>query len=161
MIKLSLLEMVQDILSDMDGDVINSIGDTEEALQVAQIVKTTYANLVVMKDLDCFRKVTRLLNVGDSDRPNYMRLPERTSKLEYLAYNRQKDSEDRVDFAEVCYMYPDDFLRFCNGRNITNDNVVEVLDFSGARMNIINDEAPRHWTSFDDNYIGLGSSPLR
>ena len=42
MAKMTLLAMVQDILNDMDGDEVNSISDTVEAEQVAQIIKTTY-----------------------------------------------------------------------------------------------------------------------
>ena len=46
MAKLTLLQMTQDIMSDMDSDDINSINDSVEALQVAQIIKTTYYNII-------------------------------------------------------------------------------------------------------------------
>jgi len=46
MAKLTLLEMTQDIMSDMDSDDVNSINDSVEALQVAQIIKTTYYNII-------------------------------------------------------------------------------------------------------------------
>jgi hypothetical protein len=46
MAKMTLLEMTQDILSDMDSDEVNSINDSVESLQVAQIIKTTYFNIV-------------------------------------------------------------------------------------------------------------------
>ena len=48
MAKLTLLEMTQDIMSDMDSDEINSINDSVEALQVAQIIKTTYYNIIII-----------------------------------------------------------------------------------------------------------------
>jgi len=38
MAKKTVLDMVQDILSDMESDEVNSISDTTEALQVAQII---------------------------------------------------------------------------------------------------------------------------
>ena len=47
---MTLLEIVQDILSDMDSDEVNSINDSVESLQVAQIVKTAYYNIVDGKD---------------------------------------------------------------------------------------------------------------
>ena len=40
--KFTLLEMVQEILSDMDSDEVDSIEDTVEAEQVATIVRSTY-----------------------------------------------------------------------------------------------------------------------
>ena len=39
--KMTLLEMVQNILSDMDSEEINSLSDSNEAEQVALVIKTT------------------------------------------------------------------------------------------------------------------------
>ena len=50
MAKMNLLAMTQDILSDMDSDEVNSITESVEALQVAQIIKTTYYNIIDGKD---------------------------------------------------------------------------------------------------------------
>ncbi len=44
MAKMTLLEVVQEILSDMNSDNVNSINDTIEAQQVVQIAKRTYFN---------------------------------------------------------------------------------------------------------------------
>jgi hypothetical protein len=41
MAKMTLLEIVQDILSDMDSDEVNSINDSVESLQLAQMIKST------------------------------------------------------------------------------------------------------------------------
>ena len=43
---MTLLEMVQSLLSSLEGDNVNSISDTQEALQVAQVVKDTYFSLI-------------------------------------------------------------------------------------------------------------------
>ena len=47
----TLLRLVQDILSSLDSDEVNSISDTPESLQVANIVRTTYEDLVSLLDL--------------------------------------------------------------------------------------------------------------
>lgn len=159
MIKMSLLDMVQDILNDLDGDVVNSISDTEESYQVAQIIKTTYSSMMVLHDLPHLRKVTILENVSDPDKPNYLKLPERVSKLEYLAYNQKKVATDDDVFSEVRYLYPDEFLTKCNGRDVTNTDVTVVTDFGGTRLNILNNKAPDYWTSFDDEYIVFDAWP--
>ena len=40
--KMTLIELVQDVLNDLDSDEVNHIDDTIEAQQVAQIIKTSY-----------------------------------------------------------------------------------------------------------------------
>jgi uncharacterized membrane protein len=44
--KMTLLEMVQNILSDMDSEEINSISDSNEAEQIAKVIENTYFNLI-------------------------------------------------------------------------------------------------------------------
>lgn len=48
--KLTLLDIVQDVLSDMDSDEVNSINDSIEALQVAAIAKSTFYNIIDGRD---------------------------------------------------------------------------------------------------------------
>jgi hypothetical protein len=40
--KMTLLEIVQDVLNDMDSDEVNSISDTVEATQIANICRSVY-----------------------------------------------------------------------------------------------------------------------
>lgn len=46
-----LIEYVQDILSSMDSDEVNSISDTVESMQVATILKNCYEELVANIEL--------------------------------------------------------------------------------------------------------------
>ena len=41
--------MVQDVMSSMDSDEVNSITDTTESLQVARIVRACYFDVVSVK----------------------------------------------------------------------------------------------------------------
>ena len=50
-------------------------------------------------------------------------------------------------------MHPDEFLRYISVRNQNNDNVSVITDFGGSKLLIINDQAPKYWTTFDDQYI--------
>ena len=43
--KLTLLNMTQNILSEMDSDEVNGIADTVESTQVAHIIETMYYDL--------------------------------------------------------------------------------------------------------------------
>lgn len=153
MLKLTLLEIVQDILNDMDGDFVNSYTDTEESLQVAQIVKTTFAEFNTNNDFAHLRKATTLNSVSEAAHPNYLSLPENTSKLEFLAYNQKLVATDPDRFREVSYLYPDEFLRKVNGRDASSSNILVVTDYNGVQLNIFNNRPPKFWTSFDDTFI--------
>ena len=65
MAKLTLLEIVQDIMNDMDSDEVNSISDTEESSQIAQIVKTTYFEILGRRDWPHLSKFTNLNSISD------------------------------------------------------------------------------------------------
>ena len=81
MAKMTLLDIVQDIMSDMDSDEINSISDTAESLQVAQIVKTTYYNIIDGKNYAFLYELFKLTASGTDDRPTHMKLPEDIIKI--------------------------------------------------------------------------------
>jgi len=153
MLKLTLLEMVQDILNDMDGDFVNSYSDTEESLQVAQIIKTTFAEFNTNNDFPHLRIATTLQNVSDITKPNYLSLPENAAKMEYLAYNQKTVATDPDRFREVEYLYPDSFLNKLNGRDASNTNITVVTDYNGVKLNVLNNRPPKFWTSFDDTFI--------
>ena len=60
MARMTVLEMTQDILSDMNSDEVNTINGSLEATQVSQIIKTTYFNITEGKDLAHFKELFRL-----------------------------------------------------------------------------------------------------
>ena len=48
---MTLLDVVQTILAEVDGDAVSSISDTVEATQIATLARTVYAELVTELDL--------------------------------------------------------------------------------------------------------------
>ena len=135
MAKLTLLQMTQDILNDMDGDNINAIDDTEESLQVAQIIKTTYFNLVSQRDWAFLRALSSLEGLGDTNNPTKMKIAENVNKILWLKYNKK----------DVVYKEPKDFLDLIQSRDTTAPEV----DANGYRI----DKDPSFWTSYDDQYV--------
>ena len=81
---MNLLAMTQDILSDMDSDDVNSINDSVEALQVAQIIKTTYYNIIDGKNYAFLYELFKLTASGTDDRPTHMKLPEDIIDLKWI-----------------------------------------------------------------------------
>lgn len=149
--KQTLLGIVQDILSDMGSDRINSIGETEESNQVASVVKHTFFEMITRKDWPHLRRAAQLSNVNNSLFPTKMLIPTDASRLDYIAYSQQRQLGDNITFKQMSYMYPDEFLTYTGRRNPDNDNVIKVDD--GLTYYIYTDAPPTYYTSFDDKHI--------
>lgn len=154
--KMSLLDMVIDIMSDMDSDNVSAIGDSGESTQVARIVRSVYFEMIARKDWPHLRKTLALENSGVSAQPNRLKLPTAISKLDYFAYSSRKEVTEDQKFREMKYLYPDQFLQHTNGRKTSNTNVDEVV-ISDMTMFILNDAVPTYYTSFDDEWLVLDS----
>lgn len=149
--------MVQDILNDMDSDNVNSINDTVEALQVTQILKTTYFELMASKKWPHLKVATKLEASGDNNKPTHMKMPELMQFVENIFYNKQKSTETRVKYDEIIYCEPDEFLELLNSRNQDDTNITKYSDYSGIDLLIATNVAPTYYTSFDDEYLVFDS----
>lgn len=153
MAKMTLLEIVQDILNDMDSDEVNGIDDTIESQQVAQIVKSCYHEIISNSNWPHLRKLIKLDAVNDLQRPNYLKLPNEVKELILFKYDVHKPDSGRIEQREVKYKQPDAFLRYLSYRDNTLDNIQVVDDFSGTQLLVYTNYAPKFWTSFDDLHI--------
>jgi len=157
MAKMTLIEMVQDILSDMGGDEVNSIEDTFEAVQVAQVIKTTYLAMMSNRDWPHLNRATTLIASGDNNLPTHMTVPDDVKEIKSVLYDCAKLGAVRKDYKDIKYRTPEDFLRFIYQRNSSEGNVLTVVDPSGTELFILDDHAPQYFTSFDDNTIVFDS----
>ena len=157
---MTLLEMVQDILSDMDSDEVNSIGDTLESLQVAQIIRTTYSNIIDGKEWPHLNKLFQLEASIDVARPTHMRLPTQIIDAKYIKYNNKKTAGAFDLYTVIEYKTPVEFMRVVDARKSTSSTILSVLDFTNVRLNILNNRGPTLYTSFDNEYIIFDSYNL-
>jgi hypothetical protein len=151
--KMTLLEMVSDILNDMDADEVNSIDDTIEAQQVAQIIKTCYFEMMGNRNWPHTKQLFQFQHVGNLARPNYLIAPENLKELITFQYEDQKKTDMKQVLKEVVYREPEAFMRLCNSRDSSKSTVTTVTDYSGVTLLIVNNLAPSYWTSFDDKHI--------
>ena len=84
--KMTLLDMTQNILSALNSDEVNSISDTPESLQVAQCIRTTYFNMLGRYDMPEHNQLFNLQPSNDSTMPTLMFIPEGVIRLEWLDY---------------------------------------------------------------------------
>src|SRR5258706_9554655 len=96
MATMTLLDMTQNILDAMDSDSINSIGDTVESSQVANVIKETYFYIVAQRDWPFLKTHTTLVGLADVSNPTHMEFPENCDKVFWIKYNKK----------DVTYMEP-------------------------------------------------------
>jgi len=135
MATMTLLEIVQSVMSAMDSDNVNSIDDTIESEQVATVVKECYFELVSQRDWPFLGTKFSMSGLSDSSRPTYLQLLDTYSKVEWIKYNGK----------DVTYLDPKEFQDMLDQRVVTAD-VVNSNKF------VINRD-PLYYTTFDDEYF--------
>lgn len=150
--KKTLLAIVQEILSDMDSEEVNSIADSVEATQVASIVKRTFENLIATREIPEHKQLLQLTPASDSEFPTHFRYNENVKEITHIWY----EGSDEI-YYEVYWKEPLDFL--ADTDKITDtDGYQTVLDKSGStKLRIRNDKRPQFYTSFDDEWIVMNS----
>lgn len=94
--KRTLLDLTQNILSSLSSDEVNSISDTTESMQVAEIIKTTYFNIISRVKLTSHNQLIQLDPSLDTTTPVLMYVPDGIGKIEWLKYfnsNTHPDSD--------------------------------------------------------------------
>ena len=158
MAKMTLLQMTQDILSDMDSDEVNSINTTQESTQVANLIKTTYYNIIDGRDYAFLYELFRMTASGTTDRPTHMSLPEDIIDLKWVKYNNKKAATDKDLFQLIEYKTPEEFVSIVDKRDSTDTtNIKVVSDPTGITLNILKTKVPQYFTSFDDENMVFDS----
>lgn len=84
--KRTLLDLTQSILSSLSSDEVNSLSDSTEALQVAEIIKSTYFNIISRTTLPSHQQLIQLQPSLDANSPVLMYVPEGIAKIEWIKY---------------------------------------------------------------------------
>lgn len=84
--KLTNLDYVQNILSSLGSDEVNSVSDTVESRQVLEILKTSYFNIIARAGLSEHDQLIQLDPSLDPDIPVMMYIPAGVSRLKWLKY---------------------------------------------------------------------------
>ena len=156
MAKATLLEIVQEILSDMTSDEVNSIGETVESSQVATIVKRTYFNIVNDRLWPSTKALIKLVPYSDPALPTHMKLSDATIEIDWVKYN-MADAGDPPEYRTVLWKSPSDFVNLLLARDAGASNVQTVLEPSGVPLFVFNDQQPTYYTTFDDETLVFDS----
>ncbi len=154
--KMTLLEVVQDVMNDMDSDEVNSISDTVEATQIANICRSVYYDIITTVDLPEHMGLMTVTGLSDTSKPNYMDA-DSVTEIKELRYNIS-DTIGELEYKLISYVPPDEFIRKIVSRDTTQAEVILVQDpASGISLPILNNKMPDYFTSFDDRYLCFDS----
>lgn len=169
--KFTLLEIVQDILNDMSGDEVDSINDTTEATQVANIVRSTYFHLVSQRNLTEHKTQFRLDETSSST-PVIMTKPDNMLTMEWLKFDRKNepgafsggvfsgsafDITEGSNFTPMQYYAPYDFFDL-QDRLTWDGTSVDAFEFTTGSSDVIDikyktNSAPSFYTVLEDYYV--------
>ena len=152
----TLLQLVQDVLSSIDGDEINSISDTVESQQVVTIVKTVLDDIVSRGDLTKLKTPFNLTASGENTKPVIMYKPDLIDTIDWIKYNKVLDGDTDPVWSDIHYLKPEAFLMYVYQYNPSETNV-DTLTYTDSgfshTINYKNDTGPSYYTSFDDYII--------
>jgi len=156
MAKPTLIEIVQDILSDADGDEVNDVDDTIESTQCARVVQDSFRNIVDRYDLKIHNQVDQLTATSAST-PTIMNRPAGMFEIREIFYDKRPEASDDPSYRKVTYMEPLRFLEMVNSRAVSDSTVTGMAMGGGSNhtINIRNDQAPTYWTQLEgyDNFV--------
>lgn len=152
-IKKPLLSIVQEILSAMGSEQINTISDSTEGEDVAAIVQTTFYNIIAARDIPEHEEMLKLTTASDGDFPTHMKFGDNVKEVKAIWYMDGNYTD--YDYKRVHWLPPMDFIEMIDKRQ---DNYVIVDDKTGGGfLKIQNNKRPQYYTSFDDEWIVFDS----
>jgi hypothetical protein len=152
MAKPTLLEIVQDILSDADSDNVNSLSDTVESTQCARVVIDSFDHIVDTFDLKHQTKTVQL-DATSAGTPAQMTRPAGLHSIQWIKYDQRILATDDPKYNYLTYMTPERFLELTDARTSSDSTVSTLTLDSGHDILIRNDQAPTNWTvmnGYDD-----------
>lgn len=141
--------MVQRILEAIDGQMIESIEDTREAMQIARCIKETYEHLLYTRDIKAKSNLIQVHSLSDTTQPTVFLINDNIQQIEIFKY--YDNANER--YVDLRWMEPAEFIDMCLHRDPRKEDIVNITDPSGVHYNIYNSRAPQFYTSFDDVHI--------
>ena len=156
--KMTLLELTQEILSSMESDEVYSINDTVESYQVALLLRGVYYYLATDIGLLEHESIFNLDASGDATKPVLMTVPNNVTRIDWVKYDKQDPAVDNgVVYLNTNFKPFDEFIEMQNGlQNVTADvsSMTQAGDTGTAfTFWYHTDRHPTWYTSFDNHTL--------
>lgn len=152
-IKKNVLQIVKDVLSVLDSEDVNTLSDSNEAQQVAEIVEATYYDIIAQRNVPEHKEFSKLVSLSDTEKPTHFTYPANVNSVERIWYDHSTDGS--FEYHEVCWMDPLPFVEMLDSRQSDFVNVKDVA--AGTNLRVGNNKQPEYYTSFDDENIVMDS----
>jgi hypothetical protein len=146
-----LLNVVQNVMSSLSLEEVNSIEEVPESVQIAEIVKETYYEVIAHREWEFLRETFSLTASGDNNKPVLMTMPKNVTDLQTVRYfNTEKDV-----YEEVEYLSPEEFLELNSGVKLSDDveQYTDLVKQVDAVIRVKNNKQPEYYTSFDEENV--------
>lgn len=157
----TLLEVVDMYMVKSGGFRVQSIFDSEESEAAAKVAEDVFYQIVQkVPDIQFTEQLIHLEHSNDTSEPNYLVIPDAVSHIfdNIVKYNNTDTSRGiTINFQEVKYLDPRDFLDALTFNTSSDDNMVEVTDPSGVKYLVRKDKHPEFYTSFDGKNLAFDS----
>lgn len=155
--KMTLLELTQNILSAMDAEQVTSIEDTVESMQVAEEIRNSYYENFGNYEIKSRLQLDSLEDFTDvsGDYPHTLKIPDNVDNIKWMKYNW--GTVAAPEWHEVTYITPEQFLELVL-QNVDTNSTTEAKDYSSGLIYYISKEShPTYWTTFDNEYVVFDS----
>ena len=144
MAKRTILQLVSQLGEGIESDEIESLNETIEASDIANILEQTYKEILNRKTWEFMKGHIRQLEASTLG-ANVLAIPADVLRIDKITY---KDSNGF--FVDVTYLSAEAFMMIVQARNTANDNTIAIVNAAGVSINVRTDATPLYWTSFDE-----------
>ena len=155
----TLLKMVQNTLSLMDSDEINSIGDTIEGEQIAVCYSTIYDQIVTEYSLPGKTKTIRIGSTDDNDLgKTRLFLNQDMMSIDEIQYDVRNAAGDPPKYATMTVISNQEFLDRQTNKDTTDSNTLsQRWPNTDITFGIHTNKAPRYVTLVEDRILVFDS----
>ena len=153
MIKLSLLEIIQDVLSSASNDAVTDVGETEDSEQILKIAKSVYYEMMARADWPHLKSTKTLEGLGDSAKPAMMKVPADIVEIQNIKYDTTQLGETQIKWTAIDLVDKEEFLDRIYERDSSATYIQVMTTADGIPIFIRNDQGPSYCTTFDDVYL--------
>lgn len=161
MAQLTVLDMTQSILSALNSDEVNSIADTTESMQIANIIKNKYYDILTRGNLPEQRTLIQLTASGDNTKPTLMYIPSGVIRMDWIKYfDNNPDADITPGYKYVTVLPIEQFLDMIDSFNPESTNVGSFTFTEGGNNFTFyykNDAQPCYCTVIENYYIVFDS----